>query len=86
MRVTATPPPSPTLSNTDHLPTTSNEKPLHVLADKLAVQILSDLCEQQGSICWSDAMDEKGEGLRKKFFRTEYRAVESEVLGIQVKW
>ncbi|KLO06441.1 iron hydrogenase [Schizopora paradoxa] len=83
-----TPPPSPTPTDTDQFPTTSisDGKTSHLLADKLAVQILSDLCEQQGIIYWSDTMGENGEGLRKKFFRTEYRAVESEVLGIQVKW
>lgn len=83
-----TPPPSPPPVETDHSSVTplTTEKATHLLADKLAIQILNDLCGQQDMVRWSDTMDEKGEDLRKQLFRTQYRAVESEVLGIQVKW
>ncbi len=83
-----TPPPSPPPVDAGHSSATplSTEKATHLFADELAVQILSDFCGQQGISCWSETMDAKGEDLRKQFFRTQYRAVESEVLGIQVKW
>lgn len=35
---------------------------------------------------WDAPLDARAEALRRRFFRTEYHAVESEVLGIQVKW
>jgi hypothetical protein len=58
-------------------------------ADQLATRVLQDLCqpsEAHLSISWSDRMDEDAEARRRGLFRTEYRAVESEVLGIAVKW
>jgi len=83
-----TPPPSP--PPVDAAPSTSGpsvaEMNAYPFADELAVKILGDLCEQIGVTRWSVALEEKGEVLRRQFFRTQYRAVESEVLGIQVKW
>lgn len=35
---------------------------------------------------WSTRMDDAAEEARQRYFRTQYRAVESEVVGIQVKW
>jgi hypothetical protein len=75
-----TPPPSPPLSGP--------AKPSRVaVADELALRVVRELCQpKEGLSAWSSAMDEDAEARRRQFFRTEYRAVESEVLGIAVKW
>jgi iron only hydrogenase large subunit-like protein len=56
--------------------------------DVFAVNMLHEIC-QSGAVpglSWSESMDEKAEAQRRVFFRTEYRAVESEVDGLFVKW
>ncbi|KAH8119419.1 iron hydrogenase [Phellopilus nigrolimitatus] len=57
-------------------------------ADALALRVLSDLCQPRGGVPagWAGAMDDAAETRRRALFRTEYRAVESEVVGIQVQW
>eukprot|EP00918_Siedleckia_nematoides_P108176 GHVU01236019.1.p1 GENE.GHVU01236019.1~~GHVU01236019.1.p1 ORF type:complete len:121 (-),score=17.34 GHVU01236019.1:42-404(-) len=72
-----TPPPSPKLI------------PAVERAEKVAAQVLVDLCQPQerGKIeNWGSDMDEQAESKRKALFRTQYRAVESEVNGLAVKW
>lgn len=59
--------------------------------DSLALRVLTDLCHPNSDNCskptsWTTLMDPAAETLRLKYFRTDYRAVESEVVGIQVKW
>jgi hypothetical protein len=54
-------------------------------ADEFAIRILGDMCGSPVSR-WGEKMDARGEEQRRRFFRTSYRAVESEVLGIGVKW
>ncbi|KIK28032.1 hypothetical protein PISMIDRAFT_674378 [Pisolithus microcarpus 441] len=72
-----TPPPSP--------PSES----LPEVLDRLAVRVKVELCRPQDAAnhaCWSSAMDAEAERRRQEFFRTQYRAVESEVVGMAVKW
>jgi len=58
------------------------------IADGLAVRVLIDLCKPEAvpDGAWDSPMDAAAEEARRRFFRTQYRAVESEVVGIQVKW
>lgn len=77
-----TPPPSPRPHDQDL------ETPF-VCADRLAVQVKIDLCHPtDGRVddSWGSIMDEGGETRRRELFRTQYRAVESEVVGLAVKW
>ncbi|TFY77186.1 hypothetical protein EWM64_g6829 [Hericium alpestre] len=62
-------------------------------ADRLAGRVLVELCapEERGAkgkdeTRWGAVMDAKAEERRRALFRTEYRAVESEVIGLAVKW
>ncbi|KAH7913152.1 iron hydrogenase [Hygrophoropsis aurantiaca] len=76
-----TPPASPA-------PETQAVPPIQ-LADRLAGRIKIDLClpkDVGGQSDWSVIMDEDAESRRQTFFRTQYRAVESEVVGLAVKW
>ncbi|KAG8920154.1 Cytosolic Fe-S cluster assembly factor nar1 [Tulasnella sp. 418] len=60
----------------------------------LAGTILRDLCgsttdqASQSSLplSWNDKLNEEGEAMRRKLFRTQFRAVESDVLGLTVQW
>ncbi|KAI0036885.1 iron hydrogenase, partial [Vararia minispora EC-137] len=54
-------------------------------ADQLALLVLSDMCNVSVSR-WGEEMDAQGEERRRKLFRTSYHAVESEVIGLGVKW
>lgn len=74
-----TPPPSPRPASED----TPQQR-----ADRLAVRVAGELCKPADGvlIVWAAEMDAKAEERRKALFRTNYRAVESEVLGIAVKW
>lgn len=73
-----TPPPSPT---------SKQRGPTFVMADVVATRILEDLC-QPVSACnqWGDEMDDGAESLRRSLFRTNFRVVESEVVGLAVQW
>ncbi|GJE92296.1 Iron hydrogenase [Phanerochaete sordida] len=84
-----TPPPSPKLgaehtgeSASDHVDGKTAQ------AERLAARVLSETCRPEGSAprSWTDSMDEAAEERRRKYFRTQYRAVESEVVGLAVKW
>jgi hypothetical protein len=58
-------------------------------ADRLATQILLDLCrprEYEVNSVWAMVMNEDAESCRRNLFRTQYRAVESDVIGLAVKW
>jgi hypothetical protein len=75
-----TPPASPDLST--ELDTAKE-------ADRLAGQILVDMCRPQivaVDSTWGTPMDEGAESRRQSLFRTQYKAVESEVIGLAVKW
>ncbi|KAG1802716.1 iron hydrogenase [Suillus plorans] len=77
-----TPPPSPGRHDRDF------ETPF-VCGDRLAAQVKTDLCyPTDGSLggSWGSIMDEEAETRRRELFRTQYRAVESEVVGLAVKW
>jgi iron only hydrogenase large subunit-like protein len=55
--------------------------------DTLAGRILEDLCQPvSGCSRWSADMDDGAESLRRSLFRTSFRAVESEVVGLAVQW
>ncbi|KAI6121523.1 iron hydrogenase [Pisolithus sp. B1] len=57
--------------------------------DRLALRVKVELCQPQDAAnhaCWSSAMDADAERRRRALFRTQYRAVESEVVGLAVKW
>jgi iron only hydrogenase large subunit-like protein len=58
-------------------------------ADRLSTQILVDICmpkEVGEDFMWSTRMDDAAEARRRQFFRTQYHAVESEAIGLGVKW
>lgn len=91
-----TPPPTPDLSPEE----TRRQGPIDVLsekkiiqaqvaADRLAARALRDLCHPEQATDqfeWQTEMDEQAETKRRTMFRTQYRAVESEVVGLAVKW
>jgi len=56
--------------------------------DAFAVNVLYEICQSNAVIgfSWAESMDENAEARRRALFRTEYRAVESEVDGLFVKW
>ncbi|KAI0633266.1 iron hydrogenase [Trametes polyzona] len=59
-------------------------------ADRLAGRVLAEVTGSQptkaGRTGWMDSLDGQAEERRRKLFRTQYRAVESEVVGLAVKW
>jgi len=55
------------------------------VADDLVTCILEDLCPTDEGLGDVDVREES-ETCRRRLFRTNYRAVESEVLGLAVKW
>lgn len=69
---------------------TGDDDAVLALADKLAVKVLLDLCRPSGMLSeevhWGTQLDDRAENLRGEMFRTQYRAVESEVVGLAVKW
>jgi hypothetical protein len=78
-----TPPPSPKLSGTDGC-----RDVLTKHADRLVARILVDLCEPKkvDGLISAATMDDDAETRRKNLFRTQYHVVESEVVGLAVKW
>jgi len=72
-------------------PTDTQQAPAHTpnfaIVDQLATHVLKDLC-QPASSCdrWGDDMDTAAESSRRALFRTNFRAVESEVVGLAVQW
>lgn len=88
-----TPPPSPSpvsspLSLSLSTTTRTNSLSSHALADELAARVLTELCKPSDGFesTWQSKMDSAAEESRKAYFRTQYRAVESELAGIQVQW
>jgi hypothetical protein len=95
-----TPPDSPPRSPSRNHNEDTNVKGIdHIWAeaDRLAAQVLTDLCRPREALLmptaegpdsggWQACMDEEAEARRRRLFRTEYRAVESEVVGLAVKW
>jgi hypothetical protein len=60
--------------------TNTNTNPIAIaIADQLVDEIIQDLCGEEGSDIDTDAE-------RKRLFKTEYRAVQSDVIGLAVKW
>ena len=61
-----------------------------VQADALACRILGELCEYEDMEMenndWCSTLSPEAEQKRRDFFRTSYRKVESEVVGLAVKW
>ncbi|KZT26740.1 iron hydrogenase [Neolentinus lepideus HHB14362 ss-1] len=57
-------------------------------ANQLAVKILVEMCRPADGEPrdWMVSMDPEAERLRREYFRTSYRAVESEIIGLAVKW
>ena len=58
-------------------------------ADELAGRVLLEITKAgrvEGGVEWATCLDEKAEERRRRLFRTQYRAVESEVVGLAVKW
>jgi len=82
-----TPPPSPSPSTPSSAPKVAAASSLAV-GDEFAAHVLMELCKPIGEFggTWMGEMDTAAEKLRMAFFRTQYRAVESEVVGIQVQW
>lgn len=81
-----TPPPSPTL---DHGNLRIGTDAKRHFADLLALEVLKETCNPAVSIddmVWTSSMNEEAEAKRRTLFRTQYRAVESEVVGLAVKW
>ncbi|THH18466.1 hypothetical protein EUX98_g8952 [Antrodiella citrinella] len=76
-----TPPPSPQMD-----PSKRRDEKAGV-ADHLATVVLRDACQPTvGVPSWDSVMDADAEARRRTMFRTQYRAVESEVVGLAVKW
>ena len=74
-----TPPPSPN----------GEVDPRQDTLDRLVVQVKVETCVPQdplGQSGWSSEMDVDAEQRRRELFRTQYRAIESEVIGLAVKW
>ena len=65
-----------------------SDVPTHAGIDVFAVNMLREICQPDTAtgLSWAGSMDEKTETRRRALFRTEYRAVESEVDGLLVKW
>lgn len=77
-----TPPPSPK-------PETQTLNSPFDRADHLAAQVKVDLCRPTDGVLhdsWASVMDKEAERRCHEYFRTEYRAIESEVVGLAVKW
>ncbi|KAI0329243.1 iron hydrogenase [Cubamyces sp. BRFM 1775] len=61
-------------------------------ADELAGKVLLEITgtavpqDKQDSVRWTNDLPRDAEERRKALFRTQYRAVESEVIGLAVKW
>ncbi|EMD37926.1 hypothetical protein CERSUDRAFT_123742 [Gelatoporia subvermispora B] len=59
-------------------------------ADRLAVELLYEMCspgqDPPGDAAWDVHMGERADEMRRRLFRTQYRAVEGEVVGLAVKW
>lgn len=80
-----TPPPSPRLDSGNR----QAEDAKAAKADRLASVLLRETCRPSDIddvADWTSAMDEEAETRRRTLFRTQYRAVESEVIGLAVKW
>ena len=65
-----------------------SDAPTRIGVDIFAANMLHEICQPDTATghSWAESMDEKAEIKRRVFFRTEYRAVESEVDGLFVKW
>lgn len=72
-----TPPPSPRMGSDEF-----------AYADHVALGVQADMCrpEDTARTRWASDMDTDAERRRRELFRTDYRAVESEVIGLAVKW
>jgi iron only hydrogenase large subunit-like protein len=90
-----TPPPSPTIQTSGNYATGGNyangENYANddVVTETVALRVFTDLCqptEVRGDKIFGVVMDAAAEARRRSLFRTQYRAVESEVLGLAVKW
>lgn len=67
-------------SNTEHM-----SEEMLLAADKLMASILGNLCPTDEGLGDVDVCEER-DLCRRRFFRTQYKAVESEVVGLAVKW
>ncbi|KAI0371032.1 iron hydrogenase [Pilatotrama ljubarskyi] len=56
------------------------------LAGRVLVEITGTASSAEGKAGWMESLDGEAEEQRRKLFRTQYRAVESEVVGLAVKW
>lgn len=82
-----TPPPSPQLDPSKRRNRVEDAKA--ALADSLAARVLRETCTPKSMDAlagWDAVMDDEAEARRRTLFRTQYRAVESEVVGLAVKW
>ncbi len=58
-------------------------------ADEYAGRVLREMTKAapaEGKVEWTTKLDDAAESRRQRLFRTQYRAVESEVVGLAVKW
>jgi hypothetical protein len=69
--------------------------PTSINADHVAARILKEMCNpnqatdlqlDKNERMWMRSMDSNAEARRREIFRTKYRKVESEVVGLAVKW
>ncbi|KAI0675100.1 iron hydrogenase [Trametes maxima] len=56
------------------------------LAGRVLVEMTGAVSTAEGKNGWMSTLDGPAEGRRQQLFRTQYRAVESEVVGLAVKW
>ncbi|KAI0063588.1 iron hydrogenase [Artomyces pyxidatus] len=73
--------------DTHGIPTPPASPKLGTSLDEVAVRVLGELCKPRAeAVRWDERMDDEAEERRRRFFRTQYRVVESEVVGLGVKW
>ncbi|KAI0743903.1 iron hydrogenase [Daedaleopsis nitida] len=85
-RTLPTPPPTPPAEGC-----ASGAEPSFRSADALAARVLERMTKAahvdgEGRVEWTTKLDDEAEERRQRLFRTQYRAVESEVVGLAVKW
>ncbi|KZT41487.1 iron hydrogenase [Sistotremastrum suecicum HHB10207 ss-3] len=83
-----TPPPSPPPGGKHDAVATSQHVDRLEEANQLANRILKDLClpASDSDVGWNANLDGDAETKRNELFRTAYRRVESDVVGLAVKW
>lgn len=84
-RTLPTPPPTPPADGSS-VSTGQAFEAADQFAGRILVETTKPTQSIQGDVKWTTKLDEPAEVRRRQLFRTQYRAVESEVVGLAVKW